>query len=233
MSWQSTLLKTSRTKSGLSLGLLLATAMFKALILLKWLASETGHRNGLMRELKVRQRNRLGTKQEFLEILQMIIDRVSSSEEVIDLHFPRIVLGQSASYLLYVSSATQLLNHRQLHAIHQQASGNNQLIGISGLLLYKSGTFLQYLEGEQHSVLALFDKIKFDPRHTGIIEIVSGEVDNRNFADWSMGFKNMDLVDDFLPYQQYLDRNLNFRSFSKGSEDAYLFIRTFTELNHS
>lgn len=95
-------------------------------------------------------------------------------------------------YLVYVSSATALFRETDLMALLAQSREKNAGLGISGMLLYKEGNFMQALEGERSAVLGLMDAIQEDPRHQGIIIIDQGEAPHRQFGDWSMAFRNLD-----------------------------------------
>ena len=55
--------------------------------------------------------------------------------------------------------------------------------------MHIDGDFIQVLEGDETIVSNLYDKIKIDKRHKGIIMVSRGIVDDRQFADWSMGYK--------------------------------------------
>ncbi|MDZ7751089.1 MAG: BLUF domain-containing protein [Gammaproteobacteria bacterium] len=94
--------------------------------------------------------------------------------------------------LVYVSSATTLFSEADLVALLAQSREKNAGLGISGMLLYKEGNFMQVLEGEKSAVLGLMDAIQDDPRHHGVIIINQGDAPRRQFGDWSMGFRNLD-----------------------------------------
>jgi len=58
-------------------------------------------------------------------------------------------------------------------------------------LLYSDGNIIQVLEGEQEIVQDIYKKISKDSRHHSIIRLKEGELAERNFPDWSMGFKTI------------------------------------------
>jgi hypothetical protein len=60
--------------------------------------------------------------------------------------------------------------------------------GITGVLLFVEGAFLQILEGEKDDVLGLMERIQRDPRHRGVKVFYEQEVDERAFASWSMAY---------------------------------------------
>lgn len=68
---------------------------------------------------------------------------------------------------------------------------NNQLAGVTGLLLHHDGNFIQVLEGEEAAVERVFARVMADPRHRGVQRLFSEEREVRDFRDWSMAFRNL------------------------------------------
>ena len=94
--------------------------------------------------------------------------------------------------LIYVSSETSPFTDERLDELLQQSRRANLASGITGLLLYMDGHFMQILEGSKAAVLALIAKIKSDPRHRDLTVLMEGETPNREFQEWSMGFRTLD-----------------------------------------
>jgi hypothetical protein len=94
-------------------------------------------------------------------------------------------------YLIYASAAGKLFSKEQLVDLLAKARPNNAALGVTGMLLYKDGSFMQVLEGVEAAVRTLFEKISRDSRHKMISIIHQGNVDERQFPDWSMGFRNL------------------------------------------
>ena len=97
--------------------------------------------------------------------------------------------------LTYISTATRTIYEDDLVQILESSRKNNSGLGVTGMLLYKSGLFLQALEGEKQVVTDLYKKIERDERHRSVLTIDRGYIEKRNFGDWSMGFKNLETVD--------------------------------------
>jgi len=95
-------------------------------------------------------------------------------------------------FLVYASSAAELFSQTELLELLAKARENNTRLGVSGMLLYKGGNFMQVLEGEEQTVRALYTKISHDQRHRGLLALLQGEQAERQFPDWSMGFHNLD-----------------------------------------
>lgn len=134
-------------------------------------------------------------------------------------------------YLIYVSSAVKLMNHDELLLLLDEARKKNQELGVTGMLLYQEGTFMQMLEGEKQIVLDLYEAIKKDDRHTGVLTMLTDEIAERNFKDWSMGFFNMDETGEFPNYKDYINENITLKSFHADSHDAYDFMLIFNKIN--
>ncbi|MDA8791792.1 BLUF domain-containing protein [Bacteriovoracaceae bacterium] len=119
--------------------------------------------------------------------------------------------------LVYLSFASPKFNNQEdkgLQEILNVANPNNESIGVTGMLLYKGGVFMQLLEGNKNVVLNLFGRIGTDLRHEGIKILVKQEVEGRLFTDWTMGYRKIDNVEieaisQILPWQEILQMTLN------------------------
>ncbi|GAA5216331.1 BLUF domain-containing protein [Corallincola platygyrae] len=90
--------------------------------------------------------------------------------------------------LVYRSRTEIEWTHSSLSELLAHSRENNLVAGVSGVLLYRPGEFLQVLEGEEAGVISLFQHISQDPRHFDIETLRMGQIDDRNFPKWSMGF---------------------------------------------
>ncbi|MCB1472903.1 MAG: BLUF domain-containing protein [Rhodobiaceae bacterium] len=100
-------------------------------------------------------------------------------------------------HLIYVSQASRPMSEEELARILRASREHNARDGISGLLIYKYSSgdnranFMQLLEGDKAQVLDTFARIEADPRHHTKIVLEEGEIPDRNFAEWTMGFRNV------------------------------------------
>ena len=97
--------------------------------------------------------------------------------------------------LLYVSNTAQHVGVGELDDILTASRRNNALLGITGLLLFIDGGFLQMLEGEERAVRELYARIAADPRHINPQLMLDREVPVRAFPEWSMGFERPSMDD--------------------------------------
>lgn len=113
-------------------------------------------------------------------------------------------------HMIYVSQAAQPMSEEDLTAILEKSRDYNTKDGISGLLIYKftpsenRANFMQLLEGPEDKVLAAFARIETDNRHHTKVVLEQGEISDRNFPDWSMGFRNAD-ASDLEKFEGYSD----------------------------
>ena len=94
--------------------------------------------------------------------------------------------------IIYVSTATKPLADWELQEILKKSRQRNEAHAITGLLLYKEGSFMQFLEGTREEVLFLLTKIRADPRHHGLMVVLQEEHSGREFAGWSMAYHKID-----------------------------------------
>ena len=73
----------------------------------------------------------------------------------------------------------------------EQSRTANLKIGITGLLAYKDGNFMQTIEGQEQKIMELMLKISRDTRHHGIILMFKGFIERREFSNWSMAYLNL------------------------------------------
>ena len=95
---------------------------------------------------------------------------------------PRPVL----SAIVYVSKAARPVTRDDLMHILEGAQRRNVEEGITGVLLYADGYFMQYLEGPKVGLHRVYVVIKTHPLHYGLIDLVREPTQTREFAEWSM-----------------------------------------------
>ena len=93
--------------------------------------------------------------------------------------------------LMYASRAVPTVNQDELVAILRKSKANNPAIGVTGVLCFSEGIFLQALEGGRSAVNQLYNRIVSDPRHSQVELLCYEEIGERRFAGWSMGQVNM------------------------------------------
>lgn len=127
----------------------------------------------------------------------------------------------SVFQLVYISAESGPMTDVDLEQILTAARRNNRVIGVTGMLLYDEGSFIQALEGDEDTVEALFERIEMDPRHHDANVLMRGCAEQRDFPDWSMGFHDTSVG--VLPGQNDFLR----RGFSRDAMDLTVVHKAF------
>lgn len=101
------------------------------------------------------------------------------SEKTADTALIHLVYTSSVSFKSRFS--TSIFDEVEVHA-----RNNNRRNGITGVLCYGRGYFLQCIEGEKANVIALQQSISSDKRHKDIQVLLIQKIDRRSFVDWRM-----------------------------------------------
>jgi Sensors of blue-light using FAD len=86
----------------------------------------------------------------------------------------------------YTSLARLDLTTSDLQDIHRSARELNALDGITGLLVFNGTHFLQIVEGARSAIDDLLERLRHDPRHTGLEVRDERRIGARSFPGWSM-----------------------------------------------
>ena len=93
--------------------------------------------------------------------------------------------------LLYVSRALDPDASAATDAILAVAREHNMANGITGILCYGGGIYLQAIEGGRNQVNNLYAQIVSDKRHTDVVLLNYEEIAERRFGGWTMGQVNL------------------------------------------
>ena len=97
--------------------------------------------------------------------------------------------------ILYRSRAfNRLADPEARELLATTSATRNATAEISGFMLYREGQFMQYIEGEQAPLNALFSKICNDPRHE-VRAHVKETLNARRFPNWRMKLDPEDTLD--------------------------------------
>lgn len=92
----------------------------------------------------------------------------------------------------YTSWARPNFSEEDLESILRSARTNNPMDGISGLLIFNGGAFLQILEGGETAVDEMVQRLSTDPRHFNLFIRSEQRIAERAFPDWSMAYLRVD-----------------------------------------
>jgi hypothetical protein len=95
--------------------------------------------------------------------------------------------------LLYASRAIDT-SPDAIETILAQSRLHNPECGITGILCYGGGIFLQAIEGGRMPVSELYGHIQRDSRHKDVVLLHYEEIPERRFGGWTMGQVNMSRI---------------------------------------
>jgi hypothetical protein len=93
--------------------------------------------------------------------------------------------------LLYASRLVDTESTTATESILAQSRTHNPASGITGILCYGGGIFLQALEGGRNQVSELYAHIQKDTRHKDVVLLHYEEIMERRFGGWTMGQVNV------------------------------------------
>jgi hypothetical protein len=110
--------------------------------------------------------------------------------------------------IFYVSRAAVAFDNAQVQSILHASRRHNARLDITGCLLFSGRCFAQVLEGGQAVVSALARTIAADPRHVGLRVLSERKREERDYADWAMGYLyDLNLEDDLETLLMIPDRS--------------------------
>jgi hypothetical protein len=131
--------------------------------------------------------------------------------------------------LVYISTATILFSDAQLVTLLERSRKKNTQLGLTGMLLYNDGCFIQVLEGSNTAVHGMFNTIAADLRHHSVSQLVEREIEDRQFDDWAMAFQNLKdpSVHQIPGYSQFMNDCFDRETYSPSSDRAHKLLEVF------
>lgn len=122
-------------------------------------------------------------------------------------------------HLVYISKAAEDLSYTDIREILDSSRRNNVRLGLTGLLIFRDGYFLQLLEGQESGVREILSRIRDDDRNYSVKVLIETQSDQRLFEDWSMAFHDGDITTNSTEHLEKL-----FTAIRDGGEDKHALI---------
>lgn len=103
-------------------------------------------------------------------------------------------------HLVYFSKAAEDLSYTDIREILEVSRRNNARLGITGLLIFRDGYFVQLLEGDEAPVRNVLTAIRDDDRNYSVKVLIETVGAERLFPDWSMAFHDGDITTSSTTY---------------------------------
>lgn len=101
----------------------------------------------------------------------------------------------SVNFLLYVSQAPKSSSDEEdTEILRRKVKDNRPPREVTGILIYRRGYFMQYLEGHNTSVSELFWRLRGNDNHYNVRVLSQGVTRGRRFSDWSIKHVSVDHV---------------------------------------
>ena len=131
-------------------------------------------------------------------------------------------------YLVYTSAVLAYPAEPELQLLFDYYLNKINKLPVSGLLLYLNGHFIHVLEGDKEVVWQLYQDIQKDKINQAqkFILLIEGDLAERNFAGWHMGFKTQEIKNQlgFINLQQV---NLTFNEEYSADHPSVLLLQRF------
>lgn len=139
----------------------------------------------------------------------------------------------SLYHLIYVSTAINEQTDTDLQEILATSVRHNLEEGITGLLLYASGGFMQLLEGEEANVKSTYARIRQDPRHKNLNIFLEEPIEQRAFPAWSMAYRRIgsDDVGRYAKFAHYYQNGFSEAALHASPGIALDILRIFAQDN--
>lgn len=129
--------------------------------------------------------------------------------------------------LVYVSSAWTFPTRADIKSLLVKSRDANSRFGITGMLLYYEGTYMQVIEGPQDPLQQLWRNIQKDPAHHRVTKVFEDEISERVFPEWSMGFKYLDDEKTLPGYTPFLSQPDVVREYLDSPYEAKRLLASF------
>ncbi|XUW87273.1 BLUF domain-containing protein [Burkholderia sp. M6-3] len=114
---------------------------------------------------------------------------------------------------VYISNVASGVGISDVESIVSVSRVLNRADALTGFLVHAGRNFVQYLEGDPVAVRECLRRIGNDRRHYDMRIVAIGSLENRHFAEWSMGYFTGDIhgserIEDVLTSWSGTDRSL-------------------------
>lgn len=128
--------------------------------------------------------------------------------------------------LIYRSQLNLSHPSTELREVVERARRRNAKLNITGVLLSKGDDVLQILEGSEEGVVRLFNKIRDDKRHSGVVELMRDYGPRRRFENVGMLLFDLQTQSPKEVLQSVL-RYSKLDSYLASDDRVFKFIQTF------
>jgi hypothetical protein len=143
----------------------------------------------------------------------------------------RVIASDQLVSVVYASSGVREFDDAEIADILAQSRRNNTRCGLTGMLLYRGGNFLQVLEGPDAAVQSTLQRIERDDRHRGIMVIKKSVIQSRRFSEWTMAFRKLGSEDirEMEGYSPFMELSFDSQAFQAEPDFGDRMLLQFKE----
>lgn len=114
--------------------------------------------------------------------------------------------------LIFVSSATKILSYDETETIINFYREDAKAKGITGLVIFASGSILRYVEAEKEIIISQYKLAQKNLQHFNLIKLLQKPIPRRLFPNYPMAFisisQSFKVLSDFdaLQLKEYLEK---------------------------
>lgn len=132
------------------------------------------------------------------------------------------------STLIYRSHLYDDVPMKSLKELVNKANKFNELLGVTGILLFNGTHFFQLLEGPEEAVSQIYDRICEDKRHHNVVQLMRDYAPARRFGNAGMELFDLTKYDRHSVLDAVLDKGTSKYQLTY-DDRALQFLRSFVE----
>lgn len=148
----------------------------------------------------------------FLSDQQQTANPISSSAAAI------LMREKTMHRFIYVRHASKGTSFEDFGDISAKSKINNLRDGLTGVLLWANGTFIQLIEGPKRELDLTIARIEMDIRHSGMMKLSYKKVTEIICVDWAMGCYPMPAAEFRSSFTDALDVTETIRKFGEAPD---------------
>lgn len=131
--------------------------------------------------------------------------------------------------IIYTSRANTPFSDSELDQLLAHCVSRNTPENFTGMLLYGNGKFMQVLEGDADKLDLAMKQISQDKHHHDVNILVRTPIKQRDFSEWSMGFRRVDrdCDPDLAHFAAFFDENFEMDRLADPSSFALSVLKAF------
>jgi len=131
---------------------------------------------------------------------------------------------------VYRSKARADISDAGIEALLEPSRRHNEAAGVTGMLLFGNGYFVQIIEGTGPAVDRTYRRILSDPRHADAVLLYDGSGEPRRFGGWTLGYARMEPHAGVASVARFLQHDHEANPYGFGADAALTLLLDFRRI---